>query len=74
LIKSSNSYSPPENLAEKNITLAFMLSNFYGEGAMDEPRFGKFKLVQKIVTLKENETDGTSYREFDVRPIPFSKC
>jgi hypothetical protein len=45
LIKSSNSYSPPENLAAKNITIAFMLSNFYGEGALDEPRFGKFSLV-----------------------------
>jgi hypothetical protein len=37
LIKASNAYSPPENLASKNITIAFQLSNFYGEGAKDEP-------------------------------------
>jgi len=74
LIKASNSYSPPENLVSKNITIAFMLSNFYGEGALDEPKFGKFSLLQKIVTMKKNETDGTTYRDFDVKPIPFSKC
>jgi hypothetical protein len=46
--------------------MAFQLSNFYGEGAKDEPKYGKFKLVQKIVTMKKNETDGTTYRDFDV--------
>lgn len=45
LIKVSNEYSPPENLAARNITIAFMLSNFYGEGALDEPRYGKFDLM-----------------------------
>jgi hypothetical protein len=54
--------------------MAFQLSNFYGEGAKDEPKYGKFKLVQKIVTMKKNETDGTTYRDFDVKAIPFSKC
>jgi hypothetical protein len=24
--------------------------------------------------MKVNETDGTTYRNFDVKPIPFSKC
>ena len=24
--------------------------------------------------MKKNETDGTTYRDFDVKPIPFSKC
>ncbi len=24
--------------------------------------------------MKKNETDGTTYREFDIKPIPFSKC
>ena len=74
LIKASNSYSPPENLMSKNITIAFMLSNYYGEGALDEPQYGKFSLLQKIVTMKENQTDGTTYRDFNVKPIPFSKC
>ena len=41
---------------------------------MDEPKYGKFSLVQKIVTMKTNETDGTTYRDFNVQPIPFSKC
>jgi hypothetical protein len=45
LIKASNAYSPPENLAAKNITIAFQLSNFYGEGALDEPKYGRFSLV-----------------------------
>ena len=45
LIKASNSYSPPEDLMSKNITIAFMLSNYYGEGALDEPRYGKFSLL-----------------------------
>ena len=46
LIKASNSYSPPENLMDKNITIAFMLSNFYGEGAMDDPIYGRISMVQ----------------------------
>jgi hypothetical protein len=51
-----------------------MLSNFFGEGALDELKYGKFSLLQKIVTMKENDTDGTTYRDFNVKPIPFSKC
>jgi len=47
----SNSYSPPENILAKNMTVAFSLANFYGEGPMDEPRFGKFSLIQEIITL-----------------------
>ena len=31
-------------------------------------------MVQKIITMKKNETDGTTYRDFDVQAIPFSKC
>ncbi len=51
-----------------------MLSNFYGEGALDEPKYGKFSLLQKIVTMRKNDTDGTTKRDFDIKPIPFSKC
>lgn len=46
LIKSSNSFSPPENLFAKNNSIAFMVSNFYGEGNLDDPRFGKLNLIQ----------------------------
>lgn len=56
------------------MTVAFMLSNFYGEGALDEPKYGRFSLRQKIVTMMKNKTDGTTYRDFDVKAIPFSKC
>ena len=31
-------------------------------------------MVQKIITMKKNETDGKTYRDFDVQTIPFSKC
>jgi hypothetical protein len=24
--------------------------------------------------MKENDTDGTTYRDFNIKPIPFSKC
>jgi hypothetical protein len=44
LIDASNSYSPPENLVAKNNSIAFMLSNFFGEGNIDDPRFGKLTL------------------------------
>ncbi len=44
-IKSSNAYSPPENLSAKNITIAFKLGNYYGDSVLDEPSFGKFTLV-----------------------------
>jgi hypothetical protein len=44
LVKTSNSYSPPENLAYKNNTIAFMLSDFFGDGSLDDPKYGKFTL------------------------------
>ena len=74
LVFASNEYISPESLSSKNITIAFMLSNFVGEGALDEPQYGKFTLVQKTVTMKKNDTDGTTYRDYYVKPIPFSKC
>ena len=46
LVKASNSFVPPENLFAKNNSIAFMVSNFYGEGNLDNPRFGKLNLVQ----------------------------
>ena len=26
------------------------------------------------MTLKKNETDGSTYRVYDTKPIPYSKC
>ena len=74
LVFASNEYIAPESLSSKNITVAFMLSNFFGQGAIDEPQYGKFSLVQKIVTMKKNDSDGTTYRDYYVKQIPFSKC
>ena len=33
LITASNSYSPPLNLMDKNVTIAFMISDWNGNGA-----------------------------------------
>jgi hypothetical protein len=54
LVSVSNSYSPPEVLSEKNITIAFLLSNFYGEGDFDEPKYGHLGLEQFVATIGEN--------------------
>ena len=46
LVNASNSLTPPINLIDQNVSVAFMLSNFNGEGAWDEPKYGSFKLLQ----------------------------
>ncbi len=46
LVKQSNSYSPPENLAAKNNSIAFMLADYFGEKDMYDPRFGRLNLIQ----------------------------
>lgn len=74
MINISNSYTPPENLSAKNFTIAFMLSNFYGEGSFDDPYYGHLELQQFEIFIRQNKTDGTTYREFTNYDIPFSKC
>ncbi|CDW81986.1 UNKNOWN [Stylonychia lemnae] len=74
LVSISNEYTPPEVLSDKNITFAFMLSDFYGSGAFDNPYYGDLFLNQNIINIKVNETTGESYREFIDYSIPFSKC
>ena len=44
LVAISNSFTPPQSLSDKNITIAFMLSDFWGETVLDDPRYGKFVL------------------------------
>lgn len=44
LVSISNSYSPPENLSDKNITIAFKLQNFWGDKRLDDPHYGSFIL------------------------------
>ena len=42
LVSISNTYSPPSSLSEKNITIAFMLSDYFGDASLDDPRYGQF--------------------------------
>ena len=74
LITASNSYSPPLNLMDKNVTIAFMISDWNGNGAQDEPKYGKFVLNQFSATIELNKTDGTIYRDYTTQNIKFSKC
>ena len=69
LVSISNSYTPPENISNKNITIAFQLSDFYGDGSLDDPRYGKFVLTQFIDVMS---SDGN--RVYNNYNIPFSKC
>jgi len=74
IVAQSNSYSPPEVISEKNITFAFMLSDFYATKQYDNPYYGDIILRQKSLTIKHNKTDGTMYREIEHIPLSFSKC
>eukprot|EP00347_Sterkiella_histriomuscorum_P012880 403366865 len=73
LVSISNSYVPPEDISEKNINFAFMLSDFYAETIFDNDYYGKFYLQQLEIYIRQNE-DGSTYRQFISNQIPFSKC
>ena len=45
LVSISNSYSPPEILSDKNITFAFMLSDFFGDGSYNDSYYGTLQLT-----------------------------
>eukprot|EP00347_Sterkiella_histriomuscorum_P005886 403354899 len=74
LVSVSNSYVPPEDLSQKNITFAFMLSNYFVDTFYDDSYYGKFVLKQSVISILKNATDGSSYRRFKSYFIPFSKC
>lgn len=74
IVEQSNSFVPAEVISEKNITFAFMLSDFYATKTYDDPYYGKLILQQKTMTVLTNKTDGTTYRDIEVTPIPFSSC
>ena len=40
LVSVSNSILPPLDLSQKNITIAFQLSNFNGGVSLDDPKYG----------------------------------
>lgn len=69
----SNSWVPPEVISQKNITFAFMLSDFYATRSYDDPYYGRLMLQQKTMTVKTAD-DGSHYRDIQVVPIPFSSC
>lgn len=74
LVSISNSYTPPEVISDKNISFAFKLSNFFGEDIPENPRMGRIYLRQFIISMRTNETDGTTYRDFQTYEVPSSKC
>ena len=40
LVNISNSYTPPEDISAKNISIAFMMSDFYAENSFNDPYYG----------------------------------
>ena len=44
LVSASNSYVPPELISAKNITFAFMLSDFWAENFFKNSSYGYFTL------------------------------
>jgi hypothetical protein len=40
----------------------------------DTKEYGEYQLLQAILYLKINETDGTTYRVYEEKHVPFSKC
>ncbi len=44
LVSVSNAYTPPENLSSKNISIAFLVSDYFGDFDYHDPRFVKVVL------------------------------
>ncbi len=44
LVNISNSYTPPEDISAKNISFAFMMSDFYAENSFNDPYYGSLAL------------------------------
>lgn len=70
LVTMSNTLTPQENLSAKNITIAFMLSDFFADNEMDDPTYGKFILTHfnKIYDVKTGIRKTINYN------VPYSKC
>ncbi|CDW79042.1 UNKNOWN [Stylonychia lemnae] len=74
LINASNQHQSPENLSLKNITIAWMISDFIVSDQYENKSHGEMKLKQWFVKTKINATTGVSYKEFSEYFIPYSKC
>jgi hypothetical protein len=51
VIERVNSYTAPEIISEKNITVAFKLSDFYSDGNMIDPYYGQLLLKQMTAEI-----------------------
>ena len=69
----TNSDNPEENLSKKNISIAFKLSDFYGEDNIYAPEFGYLYFSQYDVRIKE-KMNGEQERDIVNWEIPFSSC
>lgn len=74
IVTQTNSYSPPENVSERNLQIAFKMSDFFAQSTIDDAYFGHMDLRQLVVKMETNETDGTKYRVFDYKSIPYTRC
>jgi hypothetical protein len=45
LVNVSNSYTPPEDISKKNISIAFMMSDYYAENSFNDSYYGYLKLT-----------------------------
>lgn len=45
LVNVSNTYTPPENLSAKNISIAFLVSDYFGDFDYHDDRFVKVTLT-----------------------------
>ena len=69
LVSMSNDYQPPENLSNKNFSLAFMVSDYFATESLYDERFANIQLIQSGVKI-----DSNGNREFQTITIPISLC
>ena len=62
MISAANQHYQPENLSLKNITIAWMISDFVVSGNYENRSHGEVKLKQWFVETKINVTTGVSYK------------
>ncbi len=65
----SNDYTPPENLSNKNFSLAFMVSDYFATKSLYNESFATVLLTQSFVS-----TDSNGVKTFLDQIVPISKC
>lgn len=51
-----------------------MLSDFNADANLEDPYYGTLSMTQTEIEILTNETDGTTYRNFNFLNIPLSHC